>query len=352
MDMYGLRIKNIEDGTSFIFNESTRPASVIWSRRITGWDNIRNDETWDCPIQLPKNYSACVLGNYSAICEQIYYSDGSYYYVTGNTEEYISVDINNGVITVGGLQKETWNGRKPWNHIKIIGYPISSDENYGLRIAGNNLFLVDPPSSGFGYATFKKEITISGVFNPKDIDPSLDFDNAIYFFHSEEPNAVIRMYRNVWSDGSSIEYICINKENGNHYTAKFKVIAFQQYKLPNRKGAGLRIRNSNNEITFDSTNNVLTKPVEVIPKNIELGKEYIVNGIKKPMYIPAIVGESFYSNKGLGKFHDVIVGNYAGNSISLYSYYRHESRGTYGEYTEAISSHPLLIIDASDYFNF
>ena len=160
------------------------------------------------------------------------------------------------------------------------------------------------------------------------------------------------MYRNVWSDGSSIEYICINKENGNHYTAKLKVIAFQQYKLPNRKGAGLRIRNSNNEITFDSTNNVLTKPVEVIPKNIELGKEYIVNGIKKPMYIPAIVGESFYSNKGLGKFHDVIVGNYAGNSISLYSYYRHESRGTYGEYTEAISSHPLLIIDASDYFNF
>lgn len=352
MDIYGLRITNAIDGTSFIFNESTRPASVVWSRRITGNDGITNDETWSCPITIPKNYSACVLGNYSAICEQIYYSNGSYYYVTGNTKEYISLDINNGVITVGGLQRETWNGRKPWNHIKIIGYPKSSDEKYGLKISGNNLFLVEPPLSGFGYATFKKEIIIDGVFNPKDIDPSLDFDNAIYFFHSDESSSIIRMKRKVWTDGSSIEYICVNKDNGNYHAAKFKVIAFQKYTLPNRKGAGLRIRNSKNEITFDSTNNVLTKPVEIIPKNIKLGKQYIVNGIKKPMYIPAIVGESFYSNGGLGRFHDVIVGNYDSNTISLYSHYSYESRGTYGEYTEAISTHPILIIDASDYFNF
>ncbi|MCT8349530.1 hypothetical protein LGZ99_20605 [Photorhabdus temperata] len=390
MSNYGLKITNPNDGVSFIFNEKTSPCAIIWSRAVEAsrGDILKNPTVgqngfwydWECPVKIPSGYRFTIIKSGGmAIVKRRYTGRGVFF---DGALEMIQYSENNGIVTVSGLGDDTqiFVDRLALNNlIKIIAWPDPKLKtpglNYGLRVAGNTVFLNEKPPMGYGYAFHKKKMNINGIFNPKDVDPSLTIDNAIFFFYTDNSDAIMRAREDysyldysVWS-----EYVCINKKTGKEMSANWWVVAFTNPKGNELSGGtgGLRIRNIKGEITFSSYYGVLSLPVQVPGNNFFAGKAVSLPNIKRPMYMPTVVGQSIFQPNydwwnwveerwerptNFYWIGELCLGNNDKYSLSLFNLARVQDGAgmqNYKDgYREVKTSQPILILDAESHFKF
>ncbi|WP_119711436.1 hypothetical protein [Arsenophonus endosymbiont of Aleurodicus floccissimus] len=95
----------------------------------------------------------------------------------------------------------------------------------------------------------------------------------------------------------------------------------------------------------------MTKPVLVPSTEFAVGKGKAIPGIKRPMYTLQRVGDYFWRTDG-GYLDYLNIFQNSKTSLGL-SRYRYFYNSAYiGETTTALSSFPVLVLDAEDYFKF
>ncbi|WP_334469961.1 hypothetical protein [Arsenophonus sp. PmNCSU2021_1] len=343
--MIGLRITN-PDGSFFYFNENTTPATNIWTKAV----DVRRG-SWTCPNPIPQGYKF-VISRGGALASVRFVQHGNAMVAAG-TETLVSYSESNRLVTVRNLHGV---GTEP---IQIIAYPdynkIPLVGSAGLKILGSAIFLSSLPITGYSYAFHKKIMIIDGVFNPVELGAGLTPDNAIYFFYSTDVKNYIGR-EPIRDGGGSVKSLRISNIRRNSHSlakSKYYVIAFRAAKSGEleTKGCGLKLRNIDGNVTFNSQFNVMTKPVLVPSSEFAVGKGKTIPGIKRPMYTPQRVGDYFWHTDG-GYLDYLNVCQYSATSLGL-SRYRYFYNSAYiGETTTALSSFPVLVLDAEDYFKF
>ncbi|KMJ44066.1 hypothetical protein AB204_16320 [Xenorhabdus khoisanae] len=358
--IYGLKIINPHDETSFIFNANTAPASLIWVDKVNfrtpgaQLDRFGNG-TWTCPVKIPVGYKSMVAcGSMTEL--DFYYDDdnswGSSMRLNGGMESCNYIQSGD-VVSISNMSLADWE-RKPINNtVKVIAYPqYNQTGTVGLNIEGNSNFNVDIPPSGFSYVSHKAVLRVDGEVDFSKISPQLNVHNCLAFFHTDNPYAMIVP----WED----RYICKDRRNGRQMSAVFRIVIFSDVDSSMRFANdhyGLQLRNSRGNITFSSGVGVLTRPKEVYLNSYKQNDRISIPDITYPMYIPSSVGDHFWVDVRLGKTEYIYLSNYDAKSIgfgvsSTYSRYGHLGSRAYGWDYTYITKKPVLIIDASDYFNF
>ncbi|PHM46300.1 hypothetical protein Xmau_00710 [Xenorhabdus mauleonii] len=358
MSGVGLKIMNPHDGTHFVFNKDTAPATLTWVANVDNHTPGANEraETWTCPVKIPSGYKSAVAAQRMA--GVVFYYDGDNFRINGG-EEFCDYIQNGETVTIKNIVL-----KNPFssvgNIVKIIAYPHNQTGKAGLKIGGNVNFNVDIPHSGFSYVSHKATLKIEGRVDFSKIDPRLNLGNCLAFFHTDDPYAMISLYRRTNTDGYDLYYACTDRRNGNRTSATFRVIIFSDVGAEGRFGNeryGLRLRNSRGQITFSSGVGVLTRPTEVFINAYKQNERIVVPGIARPMYIPSMVGEHFWVSDRKGYIQELCVGNYDAGSICIGASMVDSKPGYLGsvgygtDYTY-ITQKPVLILDASDYFHF
>lgn len=146
--MIGLRITN-PDGSFFLFNEFTAPATNIWTRAVSeDYGDILEPDgewlsyKWTCPNAIPDGYNFYVM-RHGAMAGITFTDIGGRMYVSGTEETFWHNQGSDGKVTLKGLSRLSGDGKFK-NRIQIIAYPdykkSSLPINLGLRIKGNAVF--------------------------------------------------------------------------------------------------------------------------------------------------------------------------------------------------------------------
>ncbi|MBD2792179.1 hypothetical protein [Xenorhabdus szentirmaii] len=272
MSGFGLKIINPHDGTSFIFNEKTAPASLVWTDYVSkNTPGIRNSPTdwryheWQCQTNIPAGYQTHVYPADITGFHQERSGDG---FRLGGFYERVQFSQNGENVIVDGLSLDGFFGE--WvdktELIKIIAYPLISGGKAGLKIGNNSHFNNSVPPAGFGYVSHKARVYIQGQFNPASLDARLNYGNCLMFFYNEDPACML-----VHREGA---YVSCNRHDGGDRAGWYQVVIFSDIGIKERfegGGYGLRLRNRDGVITFNSGVGVLTKPVSLDVSNRKLG---------------------------------------------------------------------------------
>ncbi|HHR5880898.1 TPA: hypothetical protein ACS7XF_000814 [Providencia alcalifaciens] len=361
--LYGLKVRNL-DGSAFIFNDKTAPATNIWTRFLNnhsdkytpdgGWLTSK----WTCPIKIPTGYGFQTVGGLTA--EVTFTQSGDRRYVSG-TRDIASTYEKDGMVTITGLRSPI-SGVRNYDYVKILSYPKKETQansgEFGLRIGGSSIFTNEIPDMGYAYA-MKAKVYVDREFKPESVFPNFSIQNAIYFFYTDDSKSYINVEPIVTSQSEVLGHKFMSRDKSNRnstaYTsAWYWVIAFtnmssEQLDTP---GFGLKIRNYDGKVTFNSGFGVMTRP-EAIPFNtIPVNSGVNIDGITRPMYTPAKAGETFRSNGGDAQFCSLCVGNADAFTIGLFEQNSWGTRGYHGNYTIARTAMPAIILDAADYFPF
>ncbi|OZS72182.1 hypothetical protein CHI95_23395, partial [Providencia rettgeri] len=126
--LFGLKIRNL-DGSEFVFNEHTAPATNLWTRYVKRSDGLSPDGgwltyKWNCPNEIPEGYGFQVVSLSAA--EVTFTQSGDRRYVSG-TKDKIAYSSN---------------GRK-------------------VTVMGSSIFLENTPPLGYAYATHKAKVYIT-----------------------------------------------------------------------------------------------------------------------------------------------------------------------------------------------
>ncbi|HIE0660093.1 TPA: hypothetical protein ACXJEZ_002609 [Providencia rettgeri] len=358
--LYGLKIRNL-DGSEFVFNERTAPATNLWTRYVRANDGLSPDggwltSKWTCPNEIPEGYGFQVVSLTAA--EVTFTQSGDRRYVSG-TQDKIAYSSDGRKVTVMGFS-DTHN----FNYTKIIAFPTIASQKaasgFGLKVMGSSIFLENTPPLGYAYATHKAKVYITDAFNIESTFPGLTIENAVFFFYTDDNKSFIRLEpSNVqsWEKLKWWRYVSRNRNSTNitaYSPAWYWVVAFTnvqpaQLDIP---GFGLKIRNLEGKVTFNSQMGVMTRPITVPGNQIPLGSGINVDLIRRPMYTPTKVGEIFSSDGGLGWWRDLNIGNLGESQISLFQTSTSQQRGYHGNQTIARTATPAIFLDAADYFPF
>ncbi|HGJ5864944.1 hypothetical protein QE197_07635 [Arsenophonus nasoniae] len=361
--MIGLRITN-PDGSFFLFNEFTAPATNIWTRAVSeDYGDILEPDgewlsyKWTCPNAIPDGYNFYVM-RHGAMAGITFTDIGGRMYVSGTEETFWHNQGSDGKVTLKGLSRLSGDGKFK-NRIQIIAYPdykkSSLPINLGLRIKGNAVFLNEIPTTGYAYAFYKKKITINAEFIPSMISPDLTIDNAIYFFYTLNSNAYIRtdyVQQSIYDPGRPV-LISTEKNGRGNTSAEYYVVAFRLAKGGelDTGSHGLRLRNSKGEITFNSEYNVLTRPIMITGTSMSTGEKRTIENIRRPMYSPSAVGQFFFRTDG-GYLENLNICHYDQTGLSLSRFRVMYNSAYYGDNTTARTKNSILVLDAEDYFKF
>lgn len=357
--LYGLKIRNL-DGSEFIFNEHTAPATNIWTRYVKRNDGLSPDGgwltyKWTCPTKIPTGYGAQVVSNVAA--EVTFRESGDRRYVSGTVDR-IGYNAAGGSVTLYGLQNYDFN------YVKIIAFPTiqsqQSQRGFGLKVSGSSVFLSNTPEMGYAYATHKAKVFIDRAFDINKAFPGLTIENAIFFFYTDDKKSFIRIEpsnQGGWEDIKFWRYVSRDRNSAamTAYTsAWYWVVAFtnMQPAQLDTSGFGLKIRNLEGKVTFNSQMGVMTRPITVPANQIPVSSGKAIDDIHRPMYTPTLAGETFRSNGGLGQFRNLNVGNFDGSTVGLFETSRDAPRGYWGDYTVARTAMSIIFLDATDYFKF
>ncbi|MEQ5184050.1 hypothetical protein ABN222_05900 [Providencia alcalifaciens] len=350
--LYGLKIRNL-DGSSFIFNEKTAPATNLWTRYVRTSDGLSPDGgwmtyKWTCPVKIPEGFDWQVIGGNSA--EVTFRQVGDRRYVTG-TRDLASSFESNGVVTITGLYDANNN------YVKIIAYPTEKTQssikaNFGFRVAGSSIFTNEIPPTGYAYS-MKAKVVIDKKFYPQNVFPGLTIENAVYFFYTDDGSSFISLgFEN--SQRIFVSKSRFNPNSEDYTKASYWVVAFVNMSPSqlDEKGFGLKIRNLKGEVTFNSSFGVMTRPTAVPGNTIPVNAGIRVENISRPMYSPTTLGETFRSDGGAAQFRSIHPGNIDAYTIGLCEVNSWWQRGHHGDYTVARTARPAIILDAADYFPF
>ncbi len=368
-DIVGLRITDLSDKSSFVFNENTAPGAIMFSGYVTSKKyHLVPDGGWltyqyTFPEPIPFGYDVHIPTSGSA--EVTFRESGDRRYVTG-TKDSFTLDLSTDrKLTIKRLTWDRSDTGQFSNYRQILIYPTKDLKNTatsGLKIMGNNIFFNPIYHQGYAYAVFRKKIRIGSKFKPNQIDPSLTMTNAVYFFYCDDSKSYITYkYDKNKNNTVTLDHYFVCRDRRNAHTedniseADFYVIAFSNQtskQLDALHSAGLKIRNIDGLTTFSSALKVLSKPVNISASEISVNKGIRIEGLSRPMYSPAIHGETFTSNGGAAQFKSLNIGNIDKHTVGLIEMNSWWARGYHGPYTEAISKAPIILLDAEDYFYF
>ncbi|OTA20463.1 hypothetical protein Xbed_01493 [Xenorhabdus beddingii] len=350
MSVYGLKIVNPHDGTSFIFNEKTAPASLVWLADVSyntpgaRRGRMPGEDQWTCPVKIPSGYKSMVA------CDEmvgLVFEFGDSHARLDRGEERIIYSQNGDTVTITDMSMTAWNGDPRYTAVKILAYPENRTGRAGLKIGNNTNFNIDVPRSGFSYVSHKAKLKIDGELDFSQIDPRLNRSNCLVFFCAETPYAIMTPGEN--------SYTCCDRRNGNKMSAVFWLVIFSDIDATGRfenDRYGLRLRNNRGDITFSSGVGVLTKPTEIYINSYGKNERIPVSGIERPMYIPSHAAKHFWMSGRKGRQEDLAVGNYDSGSICVGVSSSYDRYGYSGPDYTYVTKRPILILDAADYFNF
>ncbi|EPG3569134.1 hypothetical protein ON011_004093 [Providencia rettgeri] len=367
IDIVGLRVTDLNDKSSFVFNDKTSPAAIMFSDYIAsdkyqlvpdgGWLTYQ----YTFPEPIPEGYDVHMPSSGDA--EVTFRQSGDRRYVTGVKDSFTLDLSTDRKLTVKRLIDWKIYGRFS-NYCQILIYPTINLKNTatsGLKIMGNNIFFNPIYHRGYAYAVFRKKIKIGRKFRPSEIDPSLNMLNAIYFFYCDDGHSFVthKFEDDKYRKTIDHYFICRDRRDAhsenNISEAYFYVVAFSNQtpeQLDKLHSAGLKIRNVDGLTTFSSALKVLTKPVNIPASELSVNKGTQMEGLSRPMYSPALHGETFTSNGGAAQFKSLSIGNIDKNTVGLIEMNSWWARGHHGPYTVAISKAPITLLDAADYFYF
>ncbi|PHM68014.1 hypothetical protein [Xenorhabdus kozodoii] len=350
MSIVGLKIVNPHDGTSFIFNEKTSPASLVWTDYVSkNTPGIHQSPTdwryyeWECQIKIPAGYQAHVYP--VGFTEFHQGRSGNGFRLTGFSEQ-IRFSQNGESIIIDGLSLDNFFDNWLTELIKIIAYPQTSGGQAGLKILNNSNFNNSVPPAGFGYVSHKARVYIQGRFDPASIDPRLNYGNCLMFFYNEDPTCML-----VHQNG----YYSCSRHDGGDRAGWYRVVIFSDIGVRERlegPGYGLKLRNRDGAVTFSSGVGVLTKPVSLNVSNRGLGDIIPTPGIRYPMLVPAWIGHHLWMEGSTAYSRNLSLTSYGEGALFVGSgdrtYWKASQWGT----TNYTTKQPILILDAADYFNF
>lgn len=366
-DVIGLKITDLSDKSSFVFNEKTAPGAIMFSDYVTSQKyHLVPDGGWltyqyTLPEPIPVGYDVHMPSSGSA--EVTFREIGDSRYVSGIKDSFTLDLSTDRKLTIKKLGDWDSIGRFS-NYCQILIYPTKDLKNTatsGLKIMGNNVFFNPIYHRGYAYAVFRKKIRVGKKFTPSQVDPSLNMLNAIYFFYCDDGHSFVTHKFEQDSKGRTVDhyFVCRDRRDANTESniseADFYVVAFSNQtpeQLDKLHSAGLKIRNVDGLTTFSSALKVLTKPVNIPASEISVNKGTQIEGLSRPMYSPALHGETFTSNGGAAQFKSLNIGNIDKNTIGLIEMNYWWARGYHGPYTVAISKAPITLLDAADYFYF
>lgn len=368
-EIVGLKIVDLSDGSAFVFNENTAPGSILFSDYVNSYRyNLTPDGGWltyqyTLPNPIPTGYEVQFPG--AGRAEVTFTESGDRRYVSG-TQDLFNLNLSGDrKLTIKGL-RQSRNSGEPNNHVQVFAYPtmeaMKTQGKAGLKIMGNNIFFNPIPSTGYAYAIHRKKIRINGMFRPSEIHPSLNMNNAVYFFYCEDAKSYITHFYVVNDKQTTyIDHYFVSRNRGDPTTttrtsADYYVIAFANQSPADLEAiagkAGLKLRDMNGRTTYCSAMKVLTRPYTIPANQINVNSGYTIKDVKRPMYCPSIYGETFTSNGGSAQFRSLNIGNFNGSTVGLFEVNTWAARGYHGNYTIARSSAPIIILDAADYFKF
>lgn len=349
MSNRGLRIKN-PDGTSFLFNENTSPAFIVWSGNVDrdspGFEFRDRRYYWRCPNKIPDGYNYIIVGeNMAGIGYKI---ENSQWTPTGGVWE-SDWSVTDGYITLNGTTMK--------EYIVIVAWPSSSTGKYGIRVLGNSIFTSISDMTHASYVIYKGETVIEGDWRPSVLNPSFTMNNCLCFFYSESPDATIRLW-NSFDDRDKYPftdqiadyvYRAIDKW-GNRTSLRCKVVVFGNKDLnatTTDQRYGFRIRNLSGKITFSNSEGVLVNPKPITINDKGVDSPFEIPGVRRPMYLAAMIGQGF-NNRTQYKYGLKSYGSYVQVGVTE-SKYQEASHGSRIDY---VTQKPFLFLDAADYFNF
>ncbi|MBI6547279.1 hypothetical protein [Xenorhabdus lircayensis] len=351
MSQYGLKITNQTDGTSFIFNEKTSPACLIWTDYVskdtpgihkspTDWRHFE----WECQIKIPPGYQAHVYpAEFTAFHQE---RSGNGFRLTGFSE-LARFSQNGESVIIDGLSLNNVFDNWLTELIKVIAYPSTSGGKAGLKILNNSNFNNSVPPAGFGYVSHKARVYIQGRFDPASIDPRLNYGNCLMFFYNEDPECML-VHRKGY-------YTSCNRHDEGDRAGWYRIVVFSDIGVRERlegKGYGLRLRNKDGVITFNSGVGVLTRPVSLDVSNRKLGDIIPTAGIRYPMLVPAWIGHHLWMEGRTAYSRDLSLTRKGEGALLIGSgkrtYWKASQWGT----TNYTTKQSILILDAATYFNF
>ena len=166
------------------------------------------------------------------------------------------------------------------------------------------------------------------------------------FFYNEDPACML-----VHREG----YYSCNRYDGGDRAGWYRVVVFSDIGVKERlegKGYGLKLRNKDGVITFNSGVGVLTKPVSLDVSNRKLGDIIPTAGIQRPMLVPAWIGHHLWMDGSTAYSRDLSLTCNGEGALFVGSgrsaYHKASQWGT----TNYTTKQPILILDAASYFNF
>lgn len=355
---YGLQIYN-NDGSSFVFDSSCSVCKILGHfyyhpRNANGYNRKTG-------IYIPNDYDF-----YVSFSRQSCYFDGdkrwnggTYWGITGASDLFYYLDENRQIILTPG--DKAWGSGVGDGTIAVrqdcfaIGWPKDKAGKYGVSVQGSDNFSSINDRTEFSFVAYKGEIEIpSSGWLPNQIDNAFSFKSTLVFFYWENENLSIVKYTqtSAWTGETVKESYLVYDKNGKVYSGslKAKIVIFGNKELQLSK-YGMHIYNSNGDAVYDISSGILVSPQFYSFGNSKLYELNVIPNVARPMIIPTTVGGYAKGWQTERAIWDVGLAN-SGKALSLSpvnKYYRKSFRHNAAFF---VTNSPILILDASHYFNF
>lgn len=332
MSRYGLEVFR-PDGTSVVMDNKTTVTKIAGM----GSKGLSFGE-WYTGIAVPAGYDYFLwMSSYAWIDYNI---SGSQWVPGGFAYLQPYLDANRILrVTPHSLQSVI-----PASYYGAYIWPNSGTlSGYGIQFMGVNNFTGISNISQFTCLLFKGEIDIYDGWLPSHINAAFAADQVMCYFYTEDTSKTIcispspddRRYRVFYVNG------------GGGATIRAKICIFGNGAL-NRSKYGLEIYSKQNgSVVYNSGYDILARPKLVALTGAGLGSMRSVEGISRPMYAPCNIG-AMYSYP----WQVYVWVNSNGTQIGPSWGWAQNQPASHGPFTYYVSSIPIMVLDAANYFRF
>ncbi|MGL4486136.1 MAG: hypothetical protein ACRCUG_03905 [Yersinia sp. (in: enterobacteria)] len=336
MSRYGLEVFR-PDGTSLVMDNKTTVTKIAGM----GSKGLSFGE-WNTGISIPVGYDYFLWMSSYAWLEYNVVRHGRRSQWTPGRHAYNQAYLSdNRVLKVSSVN---YNTAIPGCYYGVYIWPaVTVKGGYGIQFFGENKLTGINDISQFTCLIFKGEIDIYDGWLPSHLNATFSADQVMCYFYTEDTSKTIcispspddRRYRVFYANG------------GGGATIKAKVCIFGSGAL-NRSRYGLEIYSKQNgSVVYNSGYDILARPELVPLTDATLGSMRSVESIARPMYTPCNIG-AMYSYPWQV---DVWV-NSNGTQIGPSWGWAHNQPASHGSFTYYVSSIPVMVLDAANYFRF
>ncbi|EPW5280241.1 TPA: hypothetical protein ACPZCA_003200 [Yersinia enterocolitica] len=332
MSRYGLEVFR-PDGTSVVMDNKTTVTKIVgMGSKGTSYGE------WNTGITIPSGYDYFLWMSSYAWLD--YTVSGSQWVPGGFAYNQPYLDANR-TLKVNSVN---YYGAIPASYYGVYIWPASgSVGGYGIQFMGVNNFTGISNISQFSCLLFKGEVDINDGWLPSNINPAFAADQVMCYFYTTDASKTICMS----PDPTDRRYRVFYVNGGGGATIRAKVCIFGNGEL-NRSKYGLEIYSKQNgSVVYNSGYDILARPKLVPLTGAALGSMRSVEGIARPMYAPCNIG-AMYSYP----WQVYVWVNSNGTQIGPAWGWARNQPASHGPLTYYVSSIPIMVLDAANYFHF